>query len=110
MGEIEKEIASIREKSDVLKTQIEQIKQQAQALRERSGSSANEIAELIESRNDLDKRSSELRTLERNKSQEREKLSAEIVRLDERKIAMRKEYDELNDLLFEQYELTRREA
>ena len=110
VGEIEKEIASIREKSDVLKTQIEQIKQQAQALRERSGSSANEIAELIESRNDLDKHSSELRTLERNKSQEREKLSAEIVRLDERKIAMRKEYDELNDMLFEQYELTRREA
>ena len=110
VGEIEKEIASIREKSDVLKTQIEQIKQQAQALRERSGSSANEIAELIESRNGLDKRSSELRTLERNKSQEREKLSAEIVRLDERKIAMRKEYDELNDMLFEQYELTRREA
>lgn len=110
VGEIEKEIASIREKSDVLKMQIEQIKQQAQALRERSGSSANEIAELIESRNDLDKRSSELRTLERNKSQEREKLSAEIVRLDERKIAMRKEYDELNDMLFEQYELTRREA
>lgn len=110
VGEIEKEIASIREKSDVLKTQIEQIKQQARALRERSGSSANEIAELIESRNDLDKRSSELRTLERNKSQEREKLSAEIVRLDERKIAMRKEYDELNDMLFEQYELTRREA
>lgn len=110
VGEIEKEIASIREKSDVLKTQIEQIKQEAQALRERSGSSANEIAELIESRNDLDKRSSELRTLERNKSQEREKLSAEIVRLDERKIAMRKEYDELNDMLFEQYELTRREA
>lgn len=110
VGEIEKEIASIREKSDVLKTQIEQIKQQAQALRDRSGSSANEIAELIESRNGLDKRSSELRTLERNKSQEREKLSAEIVRLDERKIAMRKEYDELNDMLFEQYELTRREA
>ena len=26
------------------------------------------------------------------------------------KIAMRKEYDELNDMLFEQYELTRREA
>ena len=110
VGEIEKEIASIREKSDVLKMQIEQIKQQAQALRARSGSSANEIAELIESRNGLDKRSSELRTLERNKSQEREKLSAEIVRLDERKIAMRKEYDELNDMLFEQYELTRREA
>ena len=34
--------------------------------------------------------------LERNKIQEREGISSEIVRLDERKIAMRKEYDELN--------------
>ena len=48
--------------------------------------------------------------LERNKIQEREGISSEIVRLDERKIAMRKEYDELNDMLFEQYELTKREA
>ena len=36
--------------------------------------------------------------------------SAELVRLEERKNAMQKEYDELGDMLFEQYELTRREA
>ena len=68
------------------------------------------IKDHIEKRDSLEKRSGELRLLERNKGQEREKLSGEIVRLDERKIAMRKEYDELNDMLFEQYELTRREA
>lgn len=107
---IEKEIEEINSASEELKIQVAKIKEEAQSLRERSGSSADDIATLIESRNGLDKRSAELRTLERNKSQEREKLSAEIVRLDERKIAMRKEYDELNDMLFEQYELTRREA
>lgn len=107
---IEKEIEEINSASEELKIQVAKIKEEAQSLRERSGSSADDIAALIESRNGLDKRSAELRTLERNKSQEREKLSAEIVRLDERKIAMRKEYDELNDMLFEQYELTRREA
>ena len=32
------------------------------------------------------------------------------IRLDERKNAMKKEYDELNDMLFEQYELTKHEA
>lgn len=109
-GEIENEIAVIINKSEELKAQISEIKNEAQALRAKSGDSAKEIADLIEKRNGLDKRSAELRTLERNKGQEREKLSAEIVRLDERKITMRKEYDELNDMLFEQYELTRREA
>lgn len=110
VGEIESEIAAIEAKSGELKAQIDEIKAQAQELRTKSAAAAKEIDLLAEKRNELDKRSVELRTLERNKAQEREKLSAQIVRLDERKIAMRKEYDELNDMLFEQYELTRREA
>ena len=107
---VESEILQIEEKNRVLNSEIESIKAQAEKLRERSKQSGAEVESLIERRNESDKRSADLRTLERNKSQEREKLSAEIVRLDERKIAMRKEYDELNDMLFEQYELTRREA
>lgn len=110
VSEIKNEIELINSKSGELKSQIEQIMAQAQSLREKSAGSANEIDALIEKRNELDKRSSDLRMLEKAKGQEREKLSAEMVRLDERKIAMRKEYDELNDMLFEQYELTRREA
>lgn len=110
VSEIKNEIELINSKSEELKSQIEQIMAQAQSLREKSAGSANEIDALIEKRNELDKRSSDLRMLEKAKGQEREKLSAEMVRLDERKIAMRKEYDELNDMLFEQYELTRREA
>ncbi len=110
VGEIEAEIEAITANSEEIRAQIAQIKAQAQELREKSASAAREIEQLAEKRNETDRRSGELRTLERNKAQEREKLSAEIVRLDERKIAMRKEYDELNDMLFEQYELTRREA
>ena len=110
VSEIENEIELINAKSEELKAQIEKIMAEAQSLREKSAGSANEIDSLIEKRNELDKRSADLRTLEKAKGQEREKLSAEMVRLDERKIAMRKEYDELNDMLFEQYELTRREA
>lgn len=110
VSEIKNEIELINSKSEELKSQIEQIMAQAQSLREKSAGSANEIDSLVEKRNELDKRSADLRMLEKAKGQEREKLSAEMVRLDERKIAMRKEYDELNDMLFEQYELTRREA
>lgn len=106
----EEEIEAILAKNAELKNAVDEIKNSAAELRKKSQNSGDEVSALIENRNALDKRSVELRTLERNKGQEREKLSAEIVRLDERKIAMRKEYDELNDMLFEQYELTRREA
>lgn len=104
------EIAAIEKQSDELRASINEIKKAADDLRSQAQNAVDSVKEKIEQRNDLEKRSNELRLLERNKSQEREKLSGELVRLDERKIAMRKEYDELNDMLFEQYELTRREA
>lgn len=107
---IEEEISIIEERNKQLLSQIHEVKVQADALRQKAKESDDNISSQIEERNGLEKRSGELRLLERNKGQEREKLSGELVRLDERKIAMRKEYDELNDMLFEQYELTKREA
>lgn len=104
------EIAAIEKQSDELRASVNEIKKAADDLRSQAQNAVDSVKEKIEQRNDLEKRSNELRLLERNKSQEREKFSGELVRLDERKIAMRKEYDELNDMLFEQYELTRREA
>ena len=107
---IEDEIKAIESKNSELSAQIAQVEAQADALRAQAKQSDENVSQQIEQRNALEKRSGELRMLERNKGQEREKLSGELVRLDERKIAMRKEYDELNDMLFEQYELTKREA
>lgn len=107
---IEEEIALYVSRNESLQSDIDSVRKTAEELRAKANASNESIKEQIEERNNLEKRSGELRLLERNKGQEREKLSGEIVRLDERKIAMRKEYDELNDMLFEQYELTRREA
>lgn len=107
---IEDEIRAIESRNNDLLSQISEVQAQADALRQKAKESDENVMSQIETRNSLEKRSGELRLLERNKGQEREKLSGELVRLDERKIAMRKEYDELNDMLFEQYELTKREA
>lgn len=104
------EIASIEEKNEAYLIDINKIKATANDYRKKAQEALHNADEKIEERNALEKRSSELRTFERNKSQEREKLSGEIVRLTEHKVNMQKEYDELNDMLFEQYELTRREA
>lgn len=107
---IEEEIALYVSRNESLQNDIDSVRKTAKELRAKANVSNENIKDRIEKRDGLEKRSGELRLLERNKGQEREKLSGEIVRLDERKIAMRKEYDELNDMLFEQYELTRREA
>ena len=107
---IEDEIAEIERKNENLIAGINKIKAEADEFRRKAGNSNADVSNQIERRNELEKRSNELRALERNKTQERGDISSELVRLDERKIAMRKEYDELNDMLFEQYELTRREA
>ena len=107
---IEDEIAEIESKNENLIEGINEIKAEANEFRKKASNSNADVSNQLERRNELEKRSTELRVLERNKTEERSNISSELVRLDERKIAMRKEYDELNDMLFEQYELTRREA
>lgn len=58
----------------------------------------------------MKKQANDLRLHERAKSEERERLSGDIARLEERKIAMRNEYDNLTSKLYDEYQLTRREA
>lgn len=107
---IQDEIAQIEDKNKSLLISINEIKAQANDLRVKAEQSNNNVSEQINQRNELEKRTTELRSEEKVKNQDREKLSGSIVRLDERKLAMKKEYDELNDMLFEQYELTKHEA
>ena len=104
------EIDAINAKNSGYKKEIENIAASADKFRQRAKEALAEADNRLEDRNALEQRSTQLRAFEKNKSQEREKLSGEIVRLTEQKANMRKEYDELNDMLFEQYELTKREA
>ena len=71
---------------------------------------AQQIEALGEQRNLLEKRSVEIRAAERNKTAERENAGRELARLEERKINLQKEYDTIISKLWEEYELTRREA
>lgn len=58
----------------------------------------------------MKKRSAEIRTIERDKTSERETSGRELARLEERKINIQKQYDDIISKLWEEYELTRREA
>lgn len=58
----------------------------------------------------LERRSVEIRQIERDKNTERETSGRELARLEERKINIQKEYDNIISKLWEEYELTKREA
>ena len=81
---------------------------------ERLIANQNERSKAIEKinadREQLEKRSAEIRTIERDKTSERETSGRELARLEERKINIQKQYDDIISKLWEEYELTRREA
>ncbi len=58
----------------------------------------------------FEKRNVELRKLEKEKTSQKEIISRELAKLEERKINLQKQYDEIITKLWEEYELTRREA
>ena len=107
---LEQEIAAYRQKNAALEQSIETLRENARKLRENTAGSRERIDALIAERDALTKQQNDLRLLERSKSEERERLSGELARLEERKTAMRKEYDDLTAKLYEEYQLTRREA
>lgn len=110
VSSINSEIELIKQKNESLLQSIEDIKNQAQKFREKSNQMGDSIKNEIERRNELEKTTSELRQNEKQRLDDKEKLSSDLVRLEERKNNMKKEYDELGDMLFEQYELTKPEA
>lgn len=103
IADIEQTILEIKEQINVKKQETETLVQTIASLDERS-------AALNEQRDALEKRGVEIRTIERDKSSEREISGRELARLEERKINIQKEYDTIISKLWDEYELTRREA
>lgn len=110
LSELGGEIREIEEKNDELRALTERLSADEKALKANHGDAQNQINELISQRDELEKQANDLRLHERAKSEERERLSGDIARLEERKIAMRNEYDNLTSKLYDEYQLTRREA
>ena len=107
---INEEIVSIEKQKEELFASIEKVKAEAEEFKVKSKETDGKIKALIEVRNELEKSSNEMNAAEKDKTKDREKLSAELVRLEERKNNMQREFDNLNDMLFEQYELTKAQA
>ena len=107
---LQNEIKAVSATTAMLTVQIDNLTEQAKKLRESAKASSEEIDAINAERMEFEKRSVDLRAKEKEKSAEREKIGHELARLEERKMNMQKEYDEIISRLWEEYELTRREA
>ncbi len=110
LGELDQEIEAFKNKNIWLTKDIESLRASADALRQQCGNAKTDIDDLLDSRAQLEKENTDLRNLEKEKSSERERVSGDLARLEERKAAMLNEYEEYNSKLYDEYQLTRREA
>ncbi len=92
------------------KVNITSLKKDIEALNTKVNSFNADIEKINEKKANLEKRTTELRLLEREKTNEREIAGRELSRLEERKINLQKEFDNIITKLWEEYQLTRKEA
>ena len=108
--ELMDEKAALEQNNSDIENKIAEINREIAALTEQSEAAAAEIERLNAERAELERRTVELRRLEREKSDERELASNELSRLEVRKDNLEKQFNDIISKLWEEYELTRREA
>ena len=104
------EAQTLKDKNSGTEALIKELETQCDAASKKAEELGLETERLSGERTALDMRSAELRRAEREKTSERERLGGELARLEERRTNLQKQYDEINGKLWEEYELTKKEA
>lgn len=109
-AELNNQISSINKTIEEITQKIDSYKSDITNLESAQKSVNDKISALTEQKDLLETRSIKIRETERVKSNEREITGRELARLEERKLSIQKEYDNIISKLWEEYELTKREA
>ena len=107
---IESEIAALQFKNEQLLQDINSTQDEIDNLGLKIKECNDNIAALMDKRNETEKNGVALRVSERERTGERERIGGEIARLSERKEIMVKEYDDVIRQLYDEYQLTKSEA
>ncbi|WP_316608067.1 chromosome segregation protein SMC [uncultured Ruminococcus sp.] len=108
--ELENEKTDYENNNSEIENKITGYQAEIEALTEKQKQNAENIERLNNEKLELERDTVKLRQLERDKTSERELASNEFSRLEERKASKQKEFDDIISKLWEEYELTRREA
>ena len=104
------EIESINASIEETKKRIADYEQEALALRQSAKDAQATITSLIEKRTEAEGSNANLRAEEKEKNAEKEKLSGELARLEERKQTLETNLESTTNKLYEEYQLSYREA
>ncbi len=104
------EISLLRERVTQLESQKGDALKRSQDLKEQARSKRESLQALGQQRAALEQEAQKLREREREAVSQRENVGQELSRLQERSGNLQKEYDQILTKLWEEYELTRREA
>ncbi|MBR6548694.1 MAG: chromosome segregation protein SMC [Clostridia bacterium] len=107
---LEEQLNLLRTANDLQAQRKEELLAQAAQLRQKAAEQEQLIAQKMEERTALETAVSAATAQERDLTLKRENLSAELVRLEERKDAMTAERDQIVTKLYDKYELTRNGA
>ena len=110
LDDLNGEIAVIENANVEIEKKIAELEKQAAELRDMGSKAKENIESLIAERTECEARSTQLRADERAKSADREKISGELARLEERKESMQKALDDAINKLYDEYQLTKSEA
>ena len=109
-AELNSQIETLQESIRSAETEIERLNGAVANIESTQQSLRQQIEALNQKREQLEKRSTDIRSIERSKASEREHSGQELARLEERKINIEKDYNNIISKLWEEYELTKREA
>lgn len=104
------EIEILKNKNLSIQSQIDELNEEINKNSENIKSKNGRIEAINQERLQLEKENADLRRLEKEKINEKELSGRELARLEERKANLQKQYDDIISKLWEEYELTRREA
>ena len=110
MEELDAEIEQISAATVAIRDKISHMEDLVKTLREKADSSRDAVTDLVDARTAKEAENTALRAKERTFADTKEKLSGELARLEERRDTMKKELDSAQNKLYEEYQLTLREA
>ncbi len=107
---LEEQRRELAQANEGIRRDIQTLQAQAEACRGQIAGLDQSVAETMSRRQELEGETTSLRRQERELQEDKARLASELVRLDERRIQIQREYDGLISKLWEEYELTRSEA
>ena len=110
VDQLELEKQQFEEMTKNILAKIEELKLQIIEYKDKAKQEIDNIEKLRREREEAEQRNGALRNEEKVLLADKEKMSGELIRLEERKASMMREYDEIIKKLYDEYELTRTEA